>query len=59
MSDTSPILSDSEKTVIRIRGLSNAFGEEREYVIHENLDLDVKRGEILGVVGDRAPASRS
>ncbi len=33
---------------IRIRGLTNAFGDA---VIHENLDLDVRRGEILGVVG--------
>jgi len=48
---TAPTLPDSDKTVIRIRGLSNAFGEERQQVIHEKLDLDVKRGEILGVVG--------
>ena len=48
---TSPTLPDSDKVVIRIRGLDNAFGEEREQVIHQNLDLDVKRGEILGVVG--------
>ena len=34
--------------IIRIRGLRNAFGEQ---VVHENLDLDVCRGEILGVVG--------
>jgi len=34
--------------VIRIRGLRNAFGR---HVVHENLDLDVRRGEILGVVG--------
>lgn len=33
---------------IRVRGLCNAFGNQ---VIHENLDLDVRRGEILGVVG--------
>ncbi len=33
---------------IRIRGLRNAFGE---HVIHEDLDLDVRKGEILGVVG--------
>ena len=33
---------------IRIRGLSNAFGEQ---FVHEDLDLDVRRGEILGVVG--------
>ena len=36
------------ETVISIRGLRNSFGEQ---VIHENLDLDVRRGEILGVVG--------
>ncbi|MBW8880227.1 MAG: ATP-binding cassette domain-containing protein [Asticcacaulis sp.] len=31
-----------------IEGLNNAFGD---HVIHENLDLVVKRGEVLGVVG--------
>ena len=34
--------------VISVRGLRNSFGEQ---VIHENLDLDVRRAEILGVVG--------
>lgn len=34
--------------VIRVRGLRNQFGEQ---VVHEDLDLDVRRGEILGVVG--------
>jgi phospholipid/cholesterol/gamma-HCH transport system ATP-binding protein len=34
--------------VIRVRHLTNRFGSQ---VVHEDLDLDVKRGEILGVVG--------
>jgi phospholipid/cholesterol/gamma-HCH transport system ATP-binding protein len=34
--------------VIAIRGLVNRFGEQ---TIHDGLDLDVYRGEILGVVG--------
>ena len=34
--------------IIEVRGLRNAFGDQ---VIHDGLDLDVKRGEILGVVG--------
>ena len=34
--------------VIRVRGLRNQFGAQ---VVHEGLDLDVRRGEILGVVG--------
>lgn len=34
--------------VIRVRGLVNQFGSFR---VHDNLDLDVFRGEILGVVG--------
>ncbi|NYD91709.1 ABC transporter ATP-binding protein [Sphingomonas melonis] len=34
--------------IIQVRGLKNAFGEA---VVHDNLDLDVRRGEILGVVG--------
>ena len=38
----------SEEPIIKIRGLSNSFGEQ---VIHEDLDLEVRRGEILGVVG--------
>jgi phospholipid/cholesterol/gamma-HCH transport system ATP-binding protein len=38
----------SEEIAIRVRGLSTRFDEQ---VVHRNLDLDVKRGEILGVVG--------
>lgn len=33
---------------IDIRGLKNAFGDK---VIHENLDLTVERGEVIGIVG--------
>ncbi|MFN3937208.1 MAG: ABC transporter ATP-binding protein [Gemmobacter sp.] len=36
------------EAVIRIRGLRNQFGAQ---VVHDNLDLDVWRGEVLGVVG--------
>ncbi len=38
----------SPETVISVRGLRNQFGT---HVVHENLDIDVYRGEILGVVG--------
>ena len=38
----------SEDLIIRIRGLRNAFGPQ---VVHEQLDLDVRRGEILGLIG--------
>jgi len=34
--------------VIRVSGLVNAFGDQ---VIHDGLDLEVRRGEIMGVVG--------
>ena len=34
--------------LIRVRGLVNRFGEQ---VVHDGVDLDVRRGEILGVVG--------
>ena len=34
--------------VIEVRGLRTQFGD---VVIHEDLDLDVRKGEILGVVG--------
>ncbi len=33
---------------ISVKGLRNSFGDQ---VVHENLDLEVKRGEIIGVVG--------
>ena len=38
----------AEEVVIRIRGLVTRFGRQ---VIHEDLDLDVRRGEVLGIVG--------
>lgn len=38
----------SEDIAIRVRGLTTRFGAQ---VVHDNLDLDVRRGEILGVVG--------
>ncbi len=34
--------------IVSVRGLVNRFGEQ---VVHDGLDLDVRRGEILGVVG--------
>jgi phospholipid/cholesterol/gamma-HCH transport system ATP-binding protein len=36
------------ETVIEVQGLRTQFGD---HVVHEGLDLDVRRGEILGVVG--------
>ncbi|MFC3050440.1 ABC transporter ATP-binding protein [Kordiimonas pumila] len=43
MADINP-----ENIIISVRGLVNAFDE---HVVHEGLDLDVRRGEILGIVG--------
>src|SRR5271169_3425074 len=37
-----------EEPIIRVRGLVNRFGTE---IVHNGLDLDVVRGEALGVVG--------
>ncbi|WP_460758540.1 ABC transporter ATP-binding protein [Lysobacter fragariae] len=37
-----------DEPIIRIRGVSNRFDEQ---VVHDGLDLDVRRGEIIGVVG--------
>jgi phospholipid/cholesterol/gamma-HCH transport system ATP-binding protein len=39
---------DGREVVIRVRGLTSRFDAQ---VVHENLDLDVYRGEVLGVVG--------
>ena len=38
----------SDDIVISVRGLVNRFGEA---TVHDGVDLDVRRGEILGVVG--------
>ncbi|MEA1942638.1 MAG: ABC transporter ATP-binding protein [Pseudomonadota bacterium] len=37
-----------EDVLISVRGLRTQFGD---HVVHDNLDLDIRRGEILGVVG--------
>lgn len=38
----------SPETIIQVRHLRTQFGAQ---VVHDDLDLDVRRGEILGVVG--------
>ena len=45
---TSKISPRRGEPVISVKGLKNSFGDA---VVHENLDLEVRRGEILGVVG--------
>lgn len=48
MAALSPRLPDDADAIIRVRGLQNGFGSQ---VVHQDLDLDVRRGEIIGVVG--------
>jgi phospholipid/cholesterol/gamma-HCH transport system ATP-binding protein len=38
----------SDEIVIRVRGLVTRFGAQ---TVHDGLDLDVRRGEVMGVVG--------
>lgn len=38
----------SEDIIIEVRGLRTAFGR---HVVHDGLDLSVRRGEVLGLVG--------
>ncbi len=38
----------AREAIIQVRGLKNQFGKQ---VVHENLDLDVYRGEVIGIVG--------
>ncbi len=42
------MITDAAENVIEVRGLISQFGSQR---VHDALDLDVRRGEILGVVG--------
>lgn len=41
-------MTAAPENLIEVRGLLSQFGDR---TIHENLDLDVQRGEVLGVVG--------
>jgi phospholipid/cholesterol/gamma-HCH transport system ATP-binding protein len=41
-------MSAEDDVVIRLRGIRNQFGS---HVVHDNLDLDIHRGEIVGIVG--------
>ena len=41
-------MNEAREAVIEVRGLVNRFGAQ---VVHEGLDLDVYRGEVLGIVG--------
>src|SRR6185437_3382929 len=47
-SPSSTPASASERPVVRVRGLTTRVGGR---VLHDKLDLDVRRGEVLGVVG--------
>lgn len=48
LDDSDTALADADGLAIRVRGLTNRFGSQ---TVHDGLDLDVRRGEILGVVG--------
>jgi len=39
---------ENTEPIIRVRGLKNQFDSQ---VVHDNLNLDVYRGEVLGIVG--------
>ena len=41
-------MNDAESVIIRIRGLTNRFGNQ---TVHENLDLDIHQRDIIAVVG--------
>lgn len=41
-------MSHRGEAIVEIRGLVNRFGT---HVVHDGLDLDIRKGEILGVVG--------
>ena len=38
---------DDRKAIVRVRGMLNRFGAQ---TVHEDLDLDVRPGENMGVV---------
>lgn len=43
-----PLASSDQQPVIRVRALRTVFGSQ---IVHDGVDLDVQRGEVLGLVG--------
>lgn len=41
-------MSKEAQAIVAVRGVVNRFGEQ---VIHDGVDLEVRRGEVLGIVG--------
>jgi phospholipid/cholesterol/gamma-HCH transport system ATP-binding protein len=41
--------ADTSEVIIRVRDLFTCFGQQ---IIHDKLNLDVRRGEVLGVIGN-------
>jgi phospholipid/cholesterol/gamma-HCH transport system ATP-binding protein len=39
---------DNEDVIISLRGIVNHFGKQ---VVHDGVDLDIRRGEVMGIVG--------
>ncbi|HEY4163283.1 MAG TPA: ABC transporter ATP-binding protein, partial [Dongiaceae bacterium] len=48
MTDPDTVLQTRSENVISLRGIVNRFGKQ---VVHNGLDLDVRRGEVMGIVG--------
>ncbi|MDT8408821.1 MAG: ATP-binding cassette domain-containing protein [Wenzhouxiangellaceae bacterium] len=48
MNETQGAQADQSETVIDVRGLRTGFGSD---IVHDDLDLKLYRGEILGLVG--------
>lgn len=46
--DTQPSAADTSDNIIEVIGLGNRFGAQ---VVHENLALNVRRGEVLAIIG--------
>src|SRR5207244_9194983 len=46
--DLTMAVDGDDDIVIRVRGLITRFGAQ---TVHDGLDLDVERGEVMGVVG--------
>lgn len=41
-------MTKKEQAILTMRGIVNRFGEQ---VVHDGVDLDIRKGEILGIVG--------
>ena len=49
------MVEDKKDNILSIRGMSKSFGRNR---VLDHINLDVKKGSIMGLMGEMVPVNR-